>query len=81
MLRATYYVVATILLLGLCQQTSTYGLAVDDHFAVVIADGPAPPPPLPLAAPTTEMQVADGPAPPPPLPLALPAFPVSPVQA
>ena len=72
MLRVTYYVLATILLFGVCQKTSTYQPAVDNHFAAVIADGPAPPPPLPLAVPMSEMQLADGPAPPPPLPLAVP---------
>ena len=75
MLRSTYYVLATVLLFGVCHQTSTYQPAVDKHSTVVIADGPAPPPPLPpLAVPTAEMQLADGPAPPPPLPpLAVPA--------
>ena len=81
MLRVTYYVLAPILLLGVCHQTSTYQPAIDHHFAVAIADGPAPPPPLPLAVPMAEIQIADGPAPPPPLPLAVPAFAVSPVQA
>lgn len=72
MLRGTYYVLATILLLGVCHQTSIYHPAIDNHSAVVVADGPAPPPPLPLAVPATETQLADGPAPPPPLPLAIP---------
>lgn len=83
MLRATYYVLGSVLMFSVCHQTSTYRPAIDNHSAIAIADGPAPaPPPLPLAVPLPQIQIADGPAPaPPPLPLAVPAFSVSPVQA
>lgn len=83
MLRRTYYVLATILLFGVCNRTPTYQALIKNRSAVVVADGPAPaPPPFPLAVPLSQIQIADGPAPaPPPFPLAVPAFWVSPVQA
>ena len=72
MLRASYYLLLVVVLLGACQATIGYKTGPVIPFAPLIADGPGPEaPPIPLAVPG--ILVADGPGPEaPPIPLAAP---------